>query len=169
MKDDTKKRDLARKRKAAQRARQKEAGVRKFEIDLPLSVLERLARAGEILGTCARDEAEVLLVATAQRHLESAERVIVRAGELWLKAQPFVPYARFLSEHGACFRVRDRVLTNAEWQPIYDEMMKLYGLFVGRGWTRKRFERFLKSAAKQLRANEAKHSNSSPSQHHEPS
>lgn len=148
MRTASEKRILAKRRKAAQRARQKAAGLKKFEIDLPADTLARLTRAGEILGTCARDEAEVLLIATAQRHLESAERVAVRAGLLWAKAQPFIQYARFIAKPGTAVRVRDRVLTNTEWQPIYDELLKLYGLFVGRGWSRKRFEQFLKRAAK---------------------
>lgn len=143
-------RELARQRKNRQRAKLRRAGFVKLELSISSEVAAALSRAGESLVSSAKEEAEALLRHTASRHAQQAEALARRAGQLWQSAAPYLPYAAYLTKPGATFRIRDRELRQVDWQPLMEDLAKIHAVFRDRGWSRRRVEAFMRSAARKL-------------------
>lgn len=124
----------------------------KLEIFVSEEIAKALTLSGEALGTSAKEEAEALLRSSASRHRRTAEEFAKRAGQLWRDAAPYLPYASYLVKPGAAFRVKDRVLRQADWQPIQDQLSQVFAALAARGWSRARVERFLVHARSSLKS-----------------
>ncbi len=150
----TGKRDMSRRRMSAalrkqrQRQRQRQAGVGKVEVMLTKEVADLLAKTGEILGTSTKAEAERLLKRVAAANLKEVETLAKRAGSLWVRAVPYLPYISYLQTPGAQLRIKDRVLTQAEWAPLQTELSGIYASLGRMGWGKPRIEAFFRRSAK---------------------
>lgn len=136
-------------RKQRQRKRLKAEGRKSIELDdLPKELVEGLQRVAEITGGSIKEQAGLILRLAAPAYVRELEQIASRGADLWIRAEPYLAYAAYLSRPGAVFRIHDRVLTNAEWMPIYAELSEIYGMLGRRGYSRQRVEAFLKRAAK---------------------
>lgn len=137
-------------RKQKQRQRERTLGYQRVELTLPKDVAGHLASAAEITGGTTKEHAQYLLRTTAERYHEELRALSARAGAVWLKAVPFLPYAGYLTQRGAYFRVKDRLLTHDQWEPIYRELTEIHGILSRRGLSKQRIDAFFRRAAKKL-------------------
>jgi hypothetical protein len=149
------KRDMSRspeaERKARQRQRERSAGLVTVTITLSKETHAALAGTAVLTGGTVKDQAQTLVRITASRNLRELHQLAEKAAALWTKAAPFVSYASFLAKPGDSFRLRDRVLTHEEWQPIYTEMSELYGTYSRRGYGKQRIDSIIRQSAQRIK------------------
>ena len=156
----TGKRDMSRQRMTAalrkqrQRARNKARGLQKIELMVGEEVCAPLARIAKHTGSSVKAEAEVLLKRTVAAYVREIEGLVGRAGEVWIRAEPYLPYAASLQRPGAKFRLGDRWYSYEEWSPIYTELATIYAALGKWGWSRSRIDAFLKRAGREARKRE---------------
>lgn len=139
-------------RKQKQRERQKKDGFVRLEILVTDTVAKHLAATAALTGGTTKEEAAFLVTATAARDLREMDALAKKAGELWLRAEPYLAVASYLVAPGSSFRCKDRVLTHAEWQPIQTELFAIRdGLSARRRWDKRRIEDFFRQAAARLK------------------
>lgn len=109
-----------RKRKQMQR---RKAEGRKVVLLTPVKeTLERLTELAELTGGTVKGESEMIVRRGVVTALQEARDLAAQIGGAAKAAQAYLPYARFLKEPDARFRVHDREMKAEDWHPIAAEL-----------------------------------------------
>jgi len=147
--DRTRSKTLARKRR--QRERMSADSRKRVELTISEETLKLLDWAGAVTGGSAKEQAEYLLLVTAEAHTQRLRDLLVQCGELWRKAEPYMPYARHLQTPGQVVRIIGREFRADDWLSIQAELSAMReSLRVRRRWDADRANRFMRRAAAHL-------------------
>ena len=135
-------------RQQRRRDRKRAEKVQSVRVEITPDATEALKAVAKLTGSSVKAETEALLKRTAPAYLREITALVSRAGAVWLQAAPYLPYAQFLQTPGAYFRVGEKTMTYADWEPIYTELTAVYAGLSKWGWSRPRIDAFLKRSAR---------------------